>query len=135
LDFTVNEPISKATYNVDGQDNVTITGNTTLSCSSVGVHKVTVYAWDKAGNVGASETISFTNDEPFPFVPVATASLSSVAFVSASLLVYFKKRKHWRKCLFTFSNLLITDILTRVYAKVTLIKGGNAFTWLHKKVL
>ena len=31
--------------------------------------------------------------EPFPVVPVATASIATV-FVGASLLVYFKKRKH-----------------------------------------
>jgi parallel beta-helix repeat protein len=32
--------------------------------------------------------------EPFPVVPVAAASVATVAIVGVSLLVYFKKRKH-----------------------------------------
>jgi hypothetical protein len=59
----------------------------------MGVHNVTVYAWDTAGNVGASETITFTVT-PFPTAPVVAASVASIAVVTAGLLVYFKKRKH-----------------------------------------
>jgi hypothetical protein len=71
---------------------VTVAGNTTLAGLSAGAHNVTVYAWDTAGNVGASETITFTVT-PFPTAPVATASAAAVAVVIAGLLFYFKKRK------------------------------------------
>jgi hypothetical protein len=93
LNFSVNEPVSQITYSLDGQENVTIAGNTTLADLSAGTHNVTVYAWDTAGNVEASKTITFTVT-PFPTAPAAAASVASIAAVTAGLLVYFKKRKH-----------------------------------------
>ena len=56
---------------------------------------MTVYSSDSAGNVGASETVTFTvaKSEPFP-TTLATASIVVVvAVVGAGLIVYFKKRK------------------------------------------
>jgi hypothetical protein len=96
LDFTVNETASQITYSLDGQENVTAAGNMTLTRLSNGAHNVTVYAADEAGNMGASETVTFTVavPEPFPTVPVAAASVAAVAVVALGLLVYFKKRKH-----------------------------------------
>jgi len=98
LNFTISEPASKISYVLDNQDNVTIDGNTTLTGLPIGVHNVTVYAWDAAGNVGASETITFTVTEPkpesFPTAPVAAASVASIAVVGVGLLVYFRKRHH-----------------------------------------
>jgi len=93
LNFTVNEAVSEIAYSLDGQENVTITGNTTLTDLSYGDHNVTVYATDMCGHVGASETIYFTITEPFPTASVTAASVASVAVVSMVLLVYFKKRK------------------------------------------
>jgi hypothetical protein len=60
LNFKVSEPVSQIFYSLDGMDNVTVSGNTTLSGLSNGAHNVTVYAIDEAGNFGASETITFT---------------------------------------------------------------------------
>jgi len=100
LNFTVNEPCSQFSYVLDGQENVTVAGNTTLAGLSIGAHNVTVYAWDAAGNVGASEIMTFTvaepepQPEPFPAAPVVAASAASAAAVGVALLVYFKKRKH-----------------------------------------
>jgi hypothetical protein len=96
LDFTVNETASQITYSLDGQENITAAGNMTLTRLSNGAHNVTVYAADEAGNMGASETATFTVavPEPFPTVPVAAASAATVAVVIAGLLFYFKKRKH-----------------------------------------
>jgi hypothetical protein len=67
----------------------------TLPQLSNGAHNVTVYAADEAGNMGASEAVTFTVavPEPFPTVPVAVASVAAVAVASVGLLVYFKKRK------------------------------------------
>jgi hypothetical protein len=95
LNFTLNEPTSQITYSLDGQEKVTIAGNTTLTDIPHGEHNVTVYATDIAGNVGISETVTFTIAEPetFPTALVAVASLATVAVVGVGLLVYFKKRK------------------------------------------
>jgi hypothetical protein len=96
--FSVNEPVSQMAYSLDGQENVTITGNTTLSGLSFGAHNVTVYATDNAGNTGTSQTITFTiakpelQSEPFP-TPMFIAPMGAVAVVGIGLLVYFKKRK------------------------------------------
>jgi hypothetical protein len=96
LNFTVNESVCKISYVLDGQENVTVAGNTTLANLPYGEHNVTVYATDNVGNIG-SETITFTiaepEPEPFPTVPVAAASVAVVAAVIAGLLLYFKKRK------------------------------------------
>jgi hypothetical protein len=95
LDFTVNETASQITYSLDGQENITATGNMTLTRLSNGAHNVTVYAADEAGNMGASETATFTVavPEPFPTLLVV-ASAIIVAVIGAGLLFYFKKRKH-----------------------------------------
>ncbi|MEM2954061.1 MAG: NosD domain-containing protein [Candidatus Bathyarchaeia archaeon] len=57
LTFTVSEPVSWIGYSLDGQANVTIAGNTTLTGVSNGSHSLIVYAEDTDGNIGASETI------------------------------------------------------------------------------
>jgi len=98
LDFTTSEPVSQTSYVLDGQENVTVAGNVMLAGLSCGVHNVTVYAWDAAGNAGTSETVFFTITEPeqecdpFP-TTLVIASLITVAVVSVGLLVYFKKRE------------------------------------------
>ena len=97
--FTVNEAASKITYSLDGQENTTVAGNTTLTGLAYGTHNMTVYAVDVAGNAGGSETITFTiaepepDPEPFSVTPVVVASAASIAAVSVALLAYFKKRK------------------------------------------
>jgi len=93
LNFTVSEPVSQITYSSDGQQNVTVAGNTTLTNLPYGEHNVTVYATDLAGNVGGSETFYFST-ESFPLILVPAASAASVAAVGAGLIVYFKKRRH-----------------------------------------
>jgi len=79
-------------YSLDGQDNVTVTGNTTIAGLGSGLHNVTVYAEDAFENEGASETITFNIEDPTTLV--AAASGASVAIIGIGLLVYFKKRKH-----------------------------------------
>jgi hypothetical protein len=95
LVFTVNKPVNWTGYSLDGDENVTVTGNTTLTGLTSGLHNVTVYAKDEFGNTGTSETIIFNvAKEPFPAVPVAAASVATIAMVGVGLLVYLKKRKH-----------------------------------------
>jgi hypothetical protein len=96
LSFTVDKQTVWVGYSLDSQDNVTISGNTTITDLPNGLHNVTVYARDEFDNMGASETISFSvaeEPEPFPTALVAVAFIASAAAVSAALLVYFKKRR------------------------------------------
>ena len=96
LNFTINEPVSEITYSLDGQENVTVSGNATLTGLVNGEHNVTLYATDEAGNVGTSENVIFSVAKPelFPTVLVVPASVASIAvIIGVGLLVYFKKRK------------------------------------------
>jgi hypothetical protein len=94
LHFTVNQPVSQIAYSLDGKENITISGNTTLTGLANGDHNVTVYATDEAGNTGASETIYFNVEAPEPFpTTLVIAPIASVSIIGVGLLVYFKKRK------------------------------------------
>jgi N-acetylneuraminic acid mutarotase len=96
LNFTVNKPVNWAGYSLDGKENVTLNGNTTLAGLSNGLHNITVYANDTFGNIGASETIAFTiaKPEPFPTVPVAVVSMVIVAVACVGILLYLRKNRH-----------------------------------------
>ena len=95
LNFTVNETCSQITYSLDGQENVTISGNNTLTNLPNGEHYVTVYATDETGNTGTSKTIYFNVEvpEPFPTTLVTVASATTSGIITAGLLVYLRKRK------------------------------------------
>jgi hypothetical protein len=97
LVFTVNKPVNCTGYSLNGQDNVTITGNTTLDELPNGAHNLTMYATDHFGNTVASETVHFNIDVPvpesFPTLPVTAAASAATIVVAAGLLVYFKKRR------------------------------------------
>ena len=93
LNFVVDEPVSWMGYSFDGEDNVTVSGNFTLSELAYGKHNVTVYAKDLLGNQGASETTNFTvtkakQIEPW-FVGVL-ATVISIVFISAIVFLYRK---------------------------------------------
>jgi hypothetical protein len=95
LNFNVNCTASRIVYSLDGQENQSIAGNTSLTGLSNGLHNVTVYAWNLDGNVGASETTYFYVQvpEPFPTVVVAAVSAGSVAVFCVGALFYLRKRK------------------------------------------
>ena len=95
LDFAVDAPVAAMTYSLDGNENVTAAGNTTLTGLSNGYHNITVYATDEDGNTGASKTIIFNVEVPESFpTTLVIAAVIIVAVAGAGLLVYFKKRKH-----------------------------------------
>jgi parallel beta-helix repeat protein len=94
LNFILDERTSEIVYSLDGQQNVTVTGNVTLSGLEAGLHNITIYAVDAFGNFGASETIIFKVPEPFLILTVAAISGAAAIIVVAGLLVYFKKHKH-----------------------------------------
>ena len=95
LNFTVTESVSWIAYSLDGQTNVTITGDIILTGLSDGPHSLIVYANDTFGYTGASETIYFSvsQPEPFPTWIAATTVIVLIAAVAAALLVYLVKGK------------------------------------------
>jgi hypothetical protein len=84
LNFSVNGPASWMGYSLDGQGNVTIMGNTTLPELAYGIHTLTVYANDTAGNMGASETTAFEIALPPTPTPMPTSTVSPSDSSSAS---------------------------------------------------
>jgi len=89
--FTVDEPVSWMGYSLDGEDNVTITGNITLAVLTDGFHSLKIYATDLVGHTGVSETVHF-NIAPFPTVlVVAVAVTITIAVATGYLLI--KRRK------------------------------------------
>jgi len=60
LTFTLDFTASWIGYSLDGQANVTITGNTTLTDLAYGPHHIIVYANDTSGNMYSSAKVYFT---------------------------------------------------------------------------
>ena len=101
LTYTVSEPASWIGYSLDGQANVTITENTTLTGLFDGSHSLTVYAKDTDGNTGASETIYFSimiiigdpqEPEPFP-TTLAVAATAIIAIAAVAGYLFLKRKK------------------------------------------
>jgi hypothetical protein len=90
-EFTVDEPVSWMAYSLDGQDNVTVTGNVTLAVLENGAHSLKVYATDLYGNTGVSRTVRFSI-EPFPTVWVVAVAVTITIAVAAGYLL-IKRRK------------------------------------------
>lgn len=98
LNFTVDQPVSEMAYCLDGQNNVTISGNTTLTGLSNGYHNVTVYATGVFGNVGHSDTLFFNVAAPeplesLPVVPIAAVPSASIAVGCAGLLLRHRRKR------------------------------------------
>jgi len=93
LTFTVSESTSWIGHSLDGQANVTITGNKTLSDLSEGLHSLIVYANDTVGNMGASETAYFTieTQQAVAFPIEIVAAIVIIGVVGVVVLVYFIK--------------------------------------------
>jgi len=62
LEYTVNRDDYAATYRLDGQENVTLAGNTTLSGLADGVHELTVITDFTDSDASESVTVWFTVD-------------------------------------------------------------------------
>jgi hypothetical protein len=95
LNFVIDDSVSHISYVLDGIENVTVGGNTTLTKLTNGEHSVTVYLTDKAGNTGVSELVYFTVDMPGPFssAVVVTVSVVALTAVAAGFAIYSRKRK------------------------------------------
>ena len=89
--FIVDEPVSWMGYSLDGEDNVTATGNVTLAVLADGSHNIKFYAIDLVGNTGASKTVYF-EIAPFPTVLVVAVAVTITITVAAAYLL-LKRRK------------------------------------------
>jgi hypothetical protein len=98
LTFTVDSETSGLSYSLDGQQNVTITGNTTITGLAVGDHSVIVYARGSTGLEGESATVQFTIAARFPTETVlAGVAIAIVACISFLLYVKRKTLADYRK--------------------------------------
>jgi hypothetical protein len=107
LNFTVSEDSCQLTYSLDGKENVTIAGNTTLTGLSIGTHNLIVYAWDDFGDVGASKEVNFDisdqastslqSSEAFSIGLYVVAFVAIVAVIAGGILAYFMRAKHAAK--------------------------------------
>ncbi|MFX0092872.1 MAG: PQQ-dependent sugar dehydrogenase [Candidatus Hodarchaeota archaeon] len=80
LNFTIDEDnVSWVGYSLDGDVNVTITGDLLLSSLSEGSHYITVFANDTQGNMGRSPTIWFTIGEMTTITSSITTSGTNTA--------------------------------------------------------
>ncbi len=93
LVFSVDKPVDWLGYSLDGAENITIFGNTTLIGLSNGSHNIAVFAKDKFDNVGASETVTFTvSSQLLPTLPIVPTLGATLAIAVVSLIYYYKKR-------------------------------------------
>jgi hypothetical protein len=72
LNFTVDESTSWIGYSLDGNDNITITGNSSLYSLPDGSYSIVIYTNDTAGNMGISETVWFTIDSGEPYITITS---------------------------------------------------------------
>ncbi len=96
LNFTLNENASWTGYSLDGQENVTVTGNINLTDLAYGSHTITLYANDTYGNMAASETIHFNVAEPFPVMWIAVVT-AIIAGSGVALLLTFQRTSKAKK--------------------------------------
>ena len=94
LVFVVDRPASWLGYSIDGKENVTVSGNTTIPGLAEGWHTVTVHANDTLGNAGSSETVSFQVVSQAGLSVTLLAGVAvAIVVTAAGLLLYFRKRK------------------------------------------
>jgi parallel beta-helix repeat protein len=98
LSFTVSESTVWIKYSLDGQANVTITEDITLTELDNGEHSITVYAQDTDEQIGTSGTIYFTIAEgsetpQSEALPITWIAAIVVAVLVGVVLFYFLKIK------------------------------------------
>ena len=102
LNFSVSKPVVWTGYSLNGGENITIAGNTTLNGLTTGSHNITVYAKDTSGNIGASETFTFEvapesilaeASESMPILMVVAVSVVALALVASGLLLFRRHQK------------------------------------------
>jgi hypothetical protein len=96
VEFTTNKPIGSIQLGIDGKSLISVSGNTSISLQQ-GKHNLTVYAVDYFGNIGASDTVTFTVSEtidtPFPLSIVAAVGFLFLVAGIVLVWVFFGRKK------------------------------------------
>jgi hypothetical protein len=92
LIFSINKPTTTIRVSIDAQNLYTAAGNSTLKLQP-GAHNITVYAIDTYGNVGASETVNFSVNEPQPCPTLLALAVVVLAICIIILAVHLRKAK------------------------------------------
>jgi hypothetical protein len=91
LNFSLSQPTQWTAYSLDGQANVTLDGNTTLTGLPNGQHTVIIYANDTYGNTAIPQTITFNMKVPAPFPTIeVTATLIVIVRIVAAIFLITK---------------------------------------------
>jgi hypothetical protein len=142
LTFTVNEPASWMGYSLDGQADVTIAGNTTLSGLAIGAHNLTVSAVDLTGLRGVSGTIQFTVAARFP-TELVIAGVAVAVVVVVGFLLYLKRHRlsaykkrgltgfFTKQRLVAFANSKIVWTLTIISLSILLVFTQIFFPYIY----
>ncbi|HVO37321.1 MAG TPA: hypothetical protein VMT01_04045 [Candidatus Acidoferrum sp.] len=95
VNATSDEAVSWMGYSLDGQANVAVPENMTLSGLSDGTHSLVVYVKDAAGNVGTSETIFFSvaADNGSAFQLWILTAVVVILAVGAAVLIYVTRAR------------------------------------------
>lgn len=95
LTFSIDKPFNWAGYSLDGQSNVTINGNTTISDLAYGSHNITVYVNSTFGVIGISKSVEFnvTKSQPFTYTIVILVSVAVIAMVIWQAIVLHLRRR------------------------------------------
>jgi hypothetical protein len=104
LDFNIDKTTSWMGYSLDNQDNVTLTGNSTLTGLAYGNHTLTIFANDTLGNMGVSSTTNFTISKPKAIQASYLAVIVVVAALLIAVVLLLLYRRH-RKAISTISLL------------------------------
>jgi outer membrane protein assembly factor BamB len=98
LVFSVSNAVSWIGYSLDGKQNITVTGNTTIANLPNGFQTLTIFANDTYGNV-ASQTVNFTVEKPQNGIVGSTVIIAVTAVpvvvicLIVGLLFYRRHRK------------------------------------------
>lgn len=81
---------------MDGQANITINENATLTALPNGAHSLAIYANDTEGNMAASGTVYFSIAAPkqAPLLTTLVGVSASIVVMGIGLVVVFRKRNH-----------------------------------------
>jgi nitrous oxidase accessory protein NosD len=99
--FSIDKTANWTGYSLDGEQNITVTGNFTVANMTSGMHNISIYANDTFGNMGV-QTVNFTVELPTPTptnLPIVPQTLPIIAIVAVlaiivvSLLLFKRHRK------------------------------------------
>ena len=96
LIFYANDTATQISYSLDNQANVTISGNTTLTGLTEGLHSINVYTPNEEGHWVNFDTATFTVTKPVPSpTPTLLLLIGTPLLVPMAMYHYsiFKKRK------------------------------------------